>query len=88
MCAVSMQLLWLEGEIYQRPFCSYKEVCCGLDSTVSLHNCLLCLLCIALAQEKGNAPTEQVAGNAAYVLLLPGKVLDISTLNTVHKFRG
>ena len=29
-----------------------------------------------------------MAGTAAYVLLLPGKVLSISTLNTSHKFRG
>lgn len=29
-----------------------------------------------------------MAGTAGYVLLLPGKVLDISALNTSHKFRG
>ena len=40
------------------------------------------------AQEKGNTSNELVAGTAAYVLLLPGKVLDISALKASHKFRG
>ena len=29
-----------------------------------------------------------VAGTAGFMLLLPGKVLDISSLNSSHKFRG
>lgn len=33
---------------------------------------------------KGELCTE----TAAYVLLLPGKLLDISSLNSSHKFRG
>ena len=41
-----------------------------------------------MAQEKGGSSNDLVAGTAGYVLLLPGKVLDISALNTSHKFRG
>ena len=43
---------------------------------------------ILAQQQKGTSGNELVAGTAAYVLLLPGKVLDISALNTSHKSRG
>ena len=41
-----------------------------------------------LAQEQQNPTSDQMTGTASYVLLLPGPVLDISALNTAHKFRG
>lgn len=40
------------------------------------------------AQDKGNMPCAMVTDTAAYILLLPGKSLDISDLNKSHKFRG
>ena len=41
-----------------------------------------------IAQEKRSSSNDLVARTAGYMLLLPGKVLDISALNTSHKFRG
>ena len=44
---------------------------------------------LPLAQEsEGKKVLEVTKETASYVLLLPGKILDISALNTAHKFRG
>lgn len=40
------------------------------------------------AHFKGNPGSELVMEAAAYVLRIPGKTLDISALNSNHKFRG
>ena len=45
------------------------------------------VIIVFTAQEEQNPTNDEMAGTAAYVLLLPGPVLDISALNTAHKFR-
>ena len=41
-----------------------------------------------VAQTRGTVSGDIVVETAAFVLTLPGKILDISTLNSNHKFRG
>lgn len=39
------------------------------------------------AQLKGSGKTDEAFSNAAFSLLIPGKVLNLSALNTQKKFR-
>ena len=41
-----------------------------------------------LVQAKQPTANDQTSETAGYILLLPGRELDISALNTAHKFRG
>lgn len=46
------------------------------------------LCCFITAQKRGDSSREQVSSNAGFTLCIDGKVLDITSLNNNHKWRG